>query len=177
MTADPYIFQQASCRASLLVASGSRSDDWEDLKQEMILDVLRRFPKFNPARGDWRGFVRGVVRNHGTVLVMRERRRAPEILSADLINREAASAAESLDILDMRPRVDVVDALHLSLDVRRVVESLPTQLQALAVLLGQMPVKDVCRHIGKSRSGVYQMIGKIRAAFIEAGLGPGLGRL
>ena len=76
MPADPYIFQQASCRASLLVTSaGFRSDDWEDLKQEMVLDVLRRSPKFDPARGDWQGFVRGVVRNHAAVLVMRERRR------------------------------------------------------------------------------------------------------
>ena len=173
MPVDPYIFQQASCRASLLVGSaGFRSDAWEDLKQEMVLDVLRRSPKFDPARGDWQGFVRGVVRNHAAVLVMRERRRAPEILSQDLVNREDASDAESLDILDKRPSSGVVDALHLSLDVRRIVESLPTPLYSLAVLLGQMPVQDVCRHAGKSRSRVYQMIRQIRAAFIQAGLTP-----
>ena len=51
---DPYIFQQASCRASLLVAfAGFRPDDWEDLKQEMVLDVFRRSPKFDPARETW----------------------------------------------------------------------------------------------------------------------------
>ena len=177
MTADPYVFQQASCRASLLVASGFRSDDWEDLKQEMILDVLRRVPKFNPARGDWQGFVRGVVRNHGAVLVMRERRRAPEVLSEDLMNREDASAVDALDILDKRSREHVVDALHLSLDVRRVAESLPTQLQALAVLLGQMPVQDVCRHTGKSRSRVYQMTRQIREAFLKAGFLPSSAKL
>jgi RNA polymerase sigma-70 factor, ECF subfamily len=170
MPVDPYIFHQASCRASLLVASaGFRSDDWEDLKQEMVLDVLRRSPKFDPARGDWQGFVRGVVRNHAAVLVMRERRRAPEILSQDLMNREDTSNADSMDILDKRPRTSVVDALHLSLDVRRVVEGLPRQLQSLAALLGQMPVKDVCRHTGKSRSRVYQMTRQIRKAFIAAG--------
>lgn len=170
---DPYIFQQASCRASLLVASGGfRSDDWEDLKQEMVLDVLRRSPKFDPARGDWQGFVRGVVRNHAAVLVMRARRRAPEILSEDLMNREGANNADSLDVLDKRPSPGVVDALHLSLDVRRVVESLPTKLQSLAVLLGHMPVQDVCQHAGKSRSRVYQMTRQIREAFLRAGLSP-----
>jgi RNA polymerase sigma-70 factor, ECF subfamily len=173
MPVDPYIFHQASCRASLLVASaGFRSDDWEDLKQEMVLDVLRRSPKFDPARGDWQGFVRGVVRNHAAVLVMRQRRRAPEILSEDLMNREAASAADSLDILDRRPFSGAVDALHLSLDVRRVVEGLPSQLQSLAALLGQMPVQDVCRHTGKSRSRVYQMTRQIRTAFLRAGFSP-----
>jgi DNA-directed RNA polymerase specialized sigma24 family protein len=173
MPVDPYIFRQASCRASLLVASGSfRSDDWEDIKQEIVLDVLRRSPKFDPARGDWQGFVRGVARHHATVLVIRERRRAPEILSEDLMRRDDPSDANSLDILDKRPCSGVVDALHLSLDVRRVVESLPTQLQSLAVLLGQMPVQDVCRHTGKSRSRVYQMTLQIREAFVRAGLSP-----
>lgn len=172
-TVDPYIFQQASCRASLLVASaGFRSDDWEDLKQEMVVDVLRRSPKFDPERGDWQGFVRGVVRNHAAVLVMRERRRAPEILSEDLMIRENACDADSLDILDERPASGVVDALHLSLDVRRVVASLPAHLQSLAVLLVRMPVKDVCRHTGKSRSRVYQMTRQIREAFLRAGFSP-----
>ena len=170
---DSYLFQQASCRASLLVASaGFRSDDWEDLKHEMVLDVLRRSPKFDPARGDWQGFVRGVVRNHAAVLVMRERRRAPEILSDDLVNREDASDADSLDVLDKRASLGVVDALHLSLDVRQVVESLPAHLQSLAGLLVQMPVQDVCRHTGKSRSRVYQMTRQIREAFVRAGVSP-----
>lgn len=170
MTVDPYVSRQTSCRASLLVASaGFRPDDWEDLKQEMVLDVLRRSPKFDPTRGDWRGFVRGVVRNQASVLVMRERRRAPELLSEDLMNREDAGDADSLDVLDKRPPSGVVDALHLSLDVRRVVESLPTQLQSLAVLLGEMPVQEVCRRTGKSRSRVYQMTRQLRDEFIRAG--------
>ena len=156
----------------LVSTAGFRSDDWEDLKQEMVLDLLHRSSKFDPARGDWHGFVRGVARNHAAVLVMRERRRAPEILSEDLMNRVDSSEANSLDILDKRPCSGVVDALHLDLDVRRVVESLPTQLQSLAVLLGQMPVQDVCRHTGKSRSRVYQMTRQIREAFIRAGVLP-----
>ncbi|MEP7365801.1 MAG: hypothetical protein ABI972_21310 [Acidobacteriota bacterium] len=173
MPVDPYIFHQACCRASRLVASaGFRSDDWEDLKQEMVLDVLRRSPKFDPARGDWQGFVRGVVRNHAAVLVMRERRRAPELLIEDMMIREDAGEGDSLDILDRRPSAGVVDALHLSIDVRGVVESLPPQLQSLAVVLGQMPVKDVCQHAGKSRSRVYQMTRQIREAFVRAGFSP-----
>jgi RNA polymerase sigma-70 factor (ECF subfamily) len=170
---DPYIVQQASCQASLLVATaGFRADDWEDIRQEMVLDCLRRLPKFDPSRGDWPGFVRGVMRNHASVLVMRERRRARKILGEDLMNREDASDADSVDILDKRLRTGVVDALHLSLDVRRIVKSLPRQLQALTVLLGQMPVRDVCRHTGKSRSRVYQMTRQLRDAFVRAGLRP-----
>jgi DNA-directed RNA polymerase specialized sigma24 family protein len=131
MPVDPYILQQASGRARMLVATaGFRPDDWEDLRQEVALDCLRRSSKFDPARGDWHCFVRVLVRHHAAVLVMRERRRAPEILSEDLMNRED-SDAESLDVLDKHSSTGAVDALNLSLDVRRVVESLPTRLQSL----------------------------------------------
>jgi DNA-directed RNA polymerase specialized sigma24 family protein len=170
---DPYIIQQASCWASLLVASaGFRSHDWDDLKQELVQDVLRRSHKFDSARGDWHGFVRGVVRNHAAVLVMRQRRRALEVLGDDLVSREQVSDADSLDILDIRPTSGVVDALHLSLDVRRIVGRLPPELQSLAALLGQMPVKEAVKQTGKSRSRLYQMKRQIRGFFVRAGFSP-----
>jgi RNA polymerase sigma-70 factor, ECF subfamily len=177
MTIDPYILQQASCRASLLVATaGFTWADWEDLRQDILVDCLRRMRNFDPARGDWHGFVRGVTRNQATVLVIRARRRVPEVLDRDLIHQQDASDVEWLDTLDKRSgRKGVVDALHLSIDVRRVLESLPVQLQSLAGLLGQMPVQDVCRHTGRSRSRVYQMTRQIREAFIAAGMGSNRG--
>jgi RNA polymerase sigma-70 factor (ECF subfamily) len=170
---DPYIVQQTSCRASQLVsAAGFSRNDWEDLKQDMILDLLRRSPKFDPARGDWQGFVRGVTRNHAAVLVMRERRRKSVLLSNDVLNPEEAGDIDALDILDTRPSLFAVNALHLRLDVRRVVARLPIQLQSVAVLLSQMRVREVCRHTGKSRSRVYQMISQLRMYFEQAGLRP-----
>jgi len=169
---DPYVAEQAACRASLLVASaGFRPDDWDDLHQEIVLDCLRRAPKFDAERGDWPGFVRGVTRNCAAVLVVRQRRRAAVILGEDLMSSEA-SDGDSLDILDKRPCSCAVDALDLSLDVRRVIESLPAQLQLLAVLIGQMPIRDVCRRLGKSRSRVYQMTRQLRDAFVRAGFQP-----
>ena len=173
MAVDPYVTEQAACRASLLVASaGFKPDDWDDLHQEIVLDCLRRTPKFDAERGDWQGFVRGVTRNCATVLVMRERRRAPEILSEDLPTSEAIGDADMLDLLDSRPSPRSVCALDVSLDVRRVIEGLPRHLQLLAEMLGQMPVQDVCRRLGKSRSRVYQMTRQLRDAFVRAGFQP-----
>jgi hypothetical protein len=172
-TVDPYILQHASCQARLLVTTaGFGTDDWADLKQEFILDVLRRSPKFDPARGDWQGFVRGVARHHATVLIMRKRRRASEVSIQDLMNGEDASDADALDSLGRRPSGSAVDALDRALDVRRVVERLPDHLQSLTGLLGQMPIQDVCRQTRKSRSRVYQMTRQIREAFLRAGFSP-----
>ena len=173
MTVDPLIMRQASWQAGTLVASaGFAPHDWQDIRQELILDCLRRSHRFDPARGEWTGFVRGVVRNHAAVLIMRARRRTPEVLCDDLMISEDASNGGALALLDKRPSSGVVDELHLSLDVRRVVASLPAHLQSLAVLLSQMPVRDVCMHTGKSRSRVYQMTRQIRDAFLEAGFSP-----
>jgi DNA-directed RNA polymerase specialized sigma24 family protein len=156
----------------LVATAGFGADHWTDLKQEFILDLLRRSRKFDPARGDWQGFVRGVARNHAAVLVMRKRRRASEVSIQDLMNGEDASEADVLDGLDRRPSWAGVDALDHALDVRRIVERLPDHLRLLTGLLGQMPVKEVCRHIGKSRSRVYEMTRQIREAFLRAGYTP-----
>ncbi len=74
--ADPYVFRQASLCASHLVRKCRFAvDAWEDLRQEMVLDLLRRLPRFRPERGDWHGFVRGVMRHRSTLLAADERRR------------------------------------------------------------------------------------------------------
>ncbi len=171
---DPYILQQASCRASLLVATaGFRSDDWEDLKQEMVLDLLHRSPKFDPARGDWHGFVRGVARNHASVLVIRERRRLKrEVLSEDVSRKEAGSGDDPMDALNSVPRHEIEATLQMSIDVDRVLNGLPPHLQALALLLSELPVIEVCARTGKSRSRVYQMTRQLRDAFVRAGFPP-----
>jgi RNA polymerase sigma-70 factor (ECF subfamily) len=50
---DPFVLRQAEIRASRIVgATGYMPDDWEDLRQELLLDYVRRQPRFDPARGD-----------------------------------------------------------------------------------------------------------------------------
>jgi RNA polymerase sigma-70 factor, ECF subfamily len=171
MTVDPYILRQASCRASLLVATaGFRSDEWEDLRQEMILDCLRRSPKFDPSRGDWQGFVRGVVKNHATVLVTRRHRSVQrEVLAEDLSLSEAGTLD---DPLGAGHQHEIEAGLQMSIDVQRVLKGLPSQLQNLAVLLGELPVREAGAKTGKSRSRVYQMTLQLRDEFLRAGFRP-----
>ncbi|HLN02062.1 MAG TPA: hypothetical protein VK335_22420 [Bryobacteraceae bacterium] len=174
LTFDPYILQQASCRASLLVTTaGFRSDDWEDLRQEMVLDCLRRSPKFDPSRGDWQGFVRGVVRNHATVLVTRRHRRVQrEVLAEDLSRQEPGTANDPADPLGAGHKHEIEAELQMSIDVQRVLNGLPPQLQNLALLLSELPMLEAGAKTGKSRSRVYQMTRQLRDAFIRAGFQP-----
>jgi RNA polymerase sigma-70 factor (ECF subfamily) len=164
---DCYIVQQASRQAGSLVRTASFPvHDFDDLRQDLLLDLVRRLSKFDPNRGDWQGFVGGVVRNHATVLATRRYRRAQqEVLADDWFNDDRGS-------LEYLRSYDPVDQLHLRLDVARVVSQLAPPLQALTLLLAVIPVGEIPSAIGKSRSRVYQMIRQIRLAFIGADLGP-----
>ncbi len=159
---DPFVVQQAEIRASRMVGNyGFTTDDWEDLRQDIMLDYLERLPRFDVSRGDLRGFGYGVVRNRAAKLAARQRRVAARLdLEWDEHRTEPA--------LLSRPDAD----LDIRIDVQKVVARLPHHLRLLAQQLSEMSLGEVCRHTGKSRSRIYQWIRQIRAAFVEAGLTP-----
>ena len=167
---DPYAVEQATLRARLLSASaGFPPDAVDDLRQELLLDFLRRAPRFDEARGEWSGFVRGVMRNRAATLVVQRRRTQNEVLAGDLVAQDSENQDDSV-LENLRP-CDATAELDVAIDVRLVVRQLPDRLQRLASLLAEMPVHDVCLVMGKSRSRIYQMIGQLRVAFMGAGLG------
>ena len=157
-TVDPFLIQQAEIRASRLVAcSGFTRDDWEDLRQDLLLDYLERLPLFDSGRGEPRGFMFGVVRHRAAQLAAQQRRRLQFLVDDGGSNRP-----------------QVVLNHDLRLDVAAVVARLPEHLRIVAELLSERTPREVAQVTGKSRSRVYQMIGEIRAAFEEAGVWPGV---
>jgi RNA polymerase sigma-70 factor (ECF subfamily) len=158
---DPYVVQQAEIRASRLVGNyGFTRDDWDDLRQELLLEYLRRRPRFNVERGDHRGFAFGVLQNRAAKLAARHsttnsfEQPGPE---ADWIQLTLCDGAD----------------IDLRLDVQAVVSRLPVHLRILARQLSEMDLADIRRQAGRSRSRVHQWIAEIRAAFVDAGLTPG----
>ena len=169
----PFLLQQTALRASLLQTSfGFAADDWDDARQDLALDCLRRLPRFDEGRGSWRGFVRGVVRHHACALASQYTRR-PVICSLDA--REDSEDAETCDAAssvdgeseDFRP------ALEMSLDVARALAGLPPDLRNLARLLSQHSLDAVRRSTGMTLSQLDRKIRCIRAALLAAGIFPG----
>ena len=173
---EPYVIQQASCRASHLVANAGLSrDDWEDLRQEMLLDFLQRTPNFNPARGDWRGFVRGVIRNRSCVLAHRESRRIRFEPLAEAYGETDAAQDLDREICNQASEPGSANpsaALALSADVQRVLAGLPEDLRKLAWQLTEMSVAEIAARRGRSHQWIYHLIGKLRTAFSHAGVTP-----
>jgi len=171
-TAESYIIGQASLRARLLCATaGFRPDEIDDARQELLLDYLRRLPKFDSGRGDWDGFVRGVMRNQTAVLVARRHRRVRhEVLAGDLGDSE--SEGPDGEVFGDGCRRDEWAGLDASIDVRRVVRRLPGHLQTLAYLLTESSISEIILATGRSRSTIYKLRRQLREAFVRAGLNP-----
>ena len=167
----PYLLQQSGLRASLLKTNfGFGGDEWDDLRQEMALDCLKRLPKFDPARGNWKGFVHGVVRNRAFVLATQQTRRAD--VERSLIVDTSAADEESEDYAQGSRSEDIRPDLDLSIDVRRTLATLPEELQSLAHLVSSFSLLAVRRQTGLSRLELERKIAQIRTAFAAAGLSP-----
>jgi hypothetical protein len=157
---DPFVIRQAEIRASRMVGNyGFTRDDWSDLRQEPLLEYVRRSPRFNSERGDHPGFTCGILQNRAAKLAARRSRiesfeqSGPEADWSQLASHDGTN-------------------LDLRLDVQKVVSRLPIHLRILARQLSEMDPADVRRQAGRSRSRVHQWIGEIRVAFIHAGLAP-----
>jgi RNA polymerase sigma-70 factor (ECF subfamily) len=169
-----YIRERASQKAVSLVLCGLYSwNDKDDLSQDLLLDLLRRLPRFNESRGNVFAFVFSVMQNRASVLATRKSRRH-ERLTVPLhrvirdIYDSAGYGARSLE-----PKVDdFFHASDLKIDVRKAMRGLPSHLKGLAQELQSMTVPEICAGRGKSRSRVYQMIGEIRVSFTHQGLRP-----
>lgn len=169
---DPYILEQASCRASLMVfRSGLQRDDWEDLRQEMVLDCLERLPRFNSGRGAFHAFVRGVIRNESAALTWRESRRVHWEALPEMSEEHELDAAGALPVPEPAS-ADPSDQLALSADVQRVIATLPERLRTLALDLAEMTVPEIAAKWGTSTQWIYEKRKKLRRKFIEAGVMP-----
>jgi DNA-directed RNA polymerase specialized sigma24 family protein len=162
---DPYVLQRASIQASLLIATaGFPRDDWPDLRQEFLLDLLRRSPRFNERRGEWHSFVRGIMRNHATVLIQRRNRRRQEVFIEDVAEHELHGRWNGKCASDPARR------LATDISVRQVVSRLPARQQMLLRLLPFYSVPEACQRLGCSRSQAYRFIEDAREDFVRAGL-------
>jgi RNA polymerase sigma-70 factor, ECF subfamily len=169
---DPYILQQASCRASLMVfRSGLQRDAWEDLRQEMVLDCLERLPRFNSHRGTFHAFVRGVIRNESAALTWRESRRFHFQALPEMEEDHELDADQAIRIPEP-VSADPSDQLALSADVQRVIGTLPERLRILALDLAEMTVPEIAAKWGTSTQWIYEKRKKLRRKFIEAGVMP-----
>ena len=163
---------------------GFTPDDYDDIRQEMALDLLTRLTKFDPARASVNTFVARVVDRRISTLIRhrqqekRDYRREAWSLDEPVNNEDCAGATRGellgQDECDLRagkqtrPESERVD---LSLDLSIAISELPPDLKHLAELLLTHTITQAAQELGVPRSTLYEK-GIARLAEDVRGQGP-----
>ena len=181
---DPYAAGLIRFKARRLVGqAGFTASDREDIEQELILDLLRRLPKYNPKRAQLNTFIARVVEHRLASLIeaqkagIRDYRRCRCSLNECFEDADGRSV-ERVDTFDQedyllrtgaqsRPSEELN---RLAIDVAAVLETLPPELRELCRRLKAETVTEISRDTGVPRGTIYESIKKLREIFEDAGL-------
>ncbi len=150
---DPYAVEIIRFKARQLVGQvGFTVADRDDLEQELILDLLRRLPKYNPKRAKRNTFIAHVVEHKIATLiekqtaVKRDYRRCPCSVN-EPIKDEDDCTVERVEMLDQEDylrrsgveRRPAENLRELAIDVAAVVETLPPSSPSCAGVSSRKP--------------------------------------
>ena len=181
---DPYAAGLIRFKARRLIGqAGFTASDREDIEQELMLDLLRRLPKYNPKRAQLNTFIARVVEHRIASLIeaqkagIRDYRRCRCSLNECFEDADGRSV-ERVDTFDQedyllrtggqsRPSEELS---ALAIDVAAVIEGLPHELRNLCRRLKAETVTGISRDTGVPRGTIYESIKKLREIFEDAGL-------
>jgi RNA polymerase sigma-70 factor (ECF subfamily) len=181
---DDYAIRLIKFKARQLVGkAGYTESDRPDLEQEMMLDLLRRLPKYDPARAMRTTFIATVVEHCVARLIesrraeMRDHRREAGSLDERIEGKHGTSVAVGQTIDQesyWRRRHGLVrsqaDRTDLGVDLEAALAELPPELREVCEELAVWRIFEVAKRTGISRPAVYDAIKKLRARLEDAGL-------
>ena len=154
----------------------------DDLRQDLLTDLLARLPAYDPARSPLGAFA-GVVLRHRAARLAEEtarRRRlhggAPVSLDEPLAESDGAtrgdlvSEAEGLCAWHGQP-TDAAAEVERRLDVERALGGLAAPLLRLCPGLAARPAAEVARRSGISRATLHRRVARLRLELLMQGLG------
>lgn len=144
------------------------SSDKDDLRQELLADLIRRHERFDPARGCRGAFATVVLRHHSSrisarIVADRVRSSGP-LLSLD-IPADTGSLVETLP-----DEIDAQIAAERRVDLGRVMSRLPRRDRALCLAVARWPVGHLVERGFGSRAGLYRRLRELRCVFAAHGL-------
>lgn len=186
---DEYAVQLIRYKSGQLAGkAGFRVSDRDDLEQELVFDLWRRLPRYDPARARRNTFIARVVEHKIASLIeaqkaaMRDYRRCRWSLDDRIEDADGRSLEreETIDQDDYmlrtgtrsRPAEELRD---LAIDVAALLETLPPELRELCQRLEAETVSEISRATGVPRGTLYESIRKLRKICEEAGLKEYLG--
>lgn len=162
---------------------GFTPQDIEDIRQDLIVDLLERLPKFDATKSAYNTFVDRIV-NRKVARLMRDRnceKRDPRREACSLneyiddgeggtVERSQTIAAEEADRRLGRQARSNQETAELVLDVEAVLKRLPDNLRTPCELLKTGSIADAARAMGVPRTTLNDHVKKLREFFEAAGL-------
>ncbi len=163
---------------------GFTRDDYEDLTQEMAVDLLTRLSKFDPAKAGPNTFVARIIDRKISSLIrhrkqrMRDFRRQVCSLDDPIEGEDCSNGSlgetisqDEHDLRTGRHARPELDRIDLRLDVCLAISSLPPDLRVLAERLVTQSITETAHELGVPRSTLYEKgIARLRKAFEDKGL-------
>ncbi|HOX05951.1 MAG TPA: hypothetical protein PK280_06080 [Planctomycetota bacterium] len=152
---------------------GFSPEDYEDIRQELLLELVRKFPSFDPARSQEVTFAERVLSNHVTHL-LQHRHSKQQTFERGMVPypedaREDTGGSRGHD----RPKIDEgkhADEVILRLSVAEVLKRLPPDLRNVAELLKEHSKIETAHRLGISNHILNGKIEQLRRIFRAAGL-------
>src|SRR5439155_119709 len=148
--------------------------DHEDLRQNILLDLLLRLKAFDPVRGSLGAFAGKIAAHHASRLAYRIRREralfAPLSASDPLPSQDDAPLSDRIFEIDGYSPTDSVGHAERRLAIDRALGSLrDVDLDVCAQLLDRTPTQ-ISRGGTRPRATLYRQIREIRLRLMAAGL-------
>ena len=182
---DDYAIQLIKHKARQLVGrAGYTEDDRPDIEGDLTLDLLRRLPRFDPARASRNTFIARVV-EHGVARLierreapMRDARRCTASLN-DRIEDDEGKSVERGDLIDQdtylksigHPTMPLADQIAQRVDLERVRATLTPEMRDLWERRAEgQTFTEISRETGIPRGTLYERMKQLRKLVEDAGL-------
>ena len=182
---DDYARETIRHKARQLIGRhGFTRDDYDDLQQEMTLDLLERLPKFDPDKAAHNTFVARVIERKISKIIrhrtqeMRDYRCEACSVNDDIedgnggtVERIQTISQDEQDLRTGKHARPESERIALQVDVSLVMSRLSPELRQLAEMLQTHSITEVARELGVPRSTLYgNGIARLRAVFEDKGM-------
>lgn len=147
-----------------------------DLRQELLADLIRRLPAYDPARGTLGAFAGVILRNHSARIaarVLRERERSGgPLVSIDAVDGTDRALVQRLseeDGLAGGTGVAGAAAMEQRLDLVAALRSLDRRDRAFCLAVARTSVEMLVAHGFGSRAGLYRRLRDLRCRLTAGG--------
>lgn len=160
------------------------ASELDDLRQDLLVDLLARLRGYDPARGSLGAFANIVLRHRAAVIAARARRERalfhdrPTEIEAVLSEGDGVTPADRMSEADSLiafygQRADPIAAAERRIAIGQALGRLRSGERRICLAVGATPPGRLAPALGISRATLHRRVRALRCALLAHGLQPG----